>query len=107
LHDRLHLLVGGRLAPIRVSDNDLTGTRLFTSGRPELAEINTTRFLPRAGLADDLTKAVTVFAEYAPEPPFDAGTPEKSPASKAFLDTMFVTFVSEAGRTVLAAPARK
>jgi iron complex outermembrane receptor protein len=64
-HDRLHLLVGGRLGNIRVSDNDLTGTRFFVSGRPNLAETNTTRFLPRVGIAYDLTKAVTVFAGYS------------------------------------------
>jgi len=51
-------------------------------------------------------EAVQLLAEYAPEPPFDAGTPEKSPASKALLDTMFASFVSEAERTVLAALAR-
>jgi putative intracellular protease/amidase len=51
-------------------------------------------------------EAVQLLAEYAPEPPFDTGTPEKSPASKALLDTMFASFVSEAERTVLAALAR-
>lgn len=65
VYERLHLLAGGRLANIRVSDNDLTGTRAFLTGGPNLAETNTTRFLPRVGVAYDLTKVVTVFAGYS------------------------------------------
>lgn len=45
-------------------------------------------------------EAVQLLAEYAPEPPFDAGTPEKAPAAKAVLDSMFTNFVAEAGRTL-------
>lgn len=48
-------------------------------------------------------EAVQLLAEYAPEPPFNAGTPEKAPQAKALLDTMFASFVANAEATVLAA----
>jgi putative intracellular protease/amidase len=45
-------------------------------------------------------EAVQLLAEYAPEPPFDAGTVEKAPAAKVMLDGMFANFSAEAGRTL-------
>jgi putative intracellular protease/amidase len=48
-------------------------------------------------------EAVQLLAEYAPEPPFNAGTPERAPAAvKSMMDAMFADFVKQAesvGRT--------
>jgi iron complex outermembrane recepter protein len=65
LYDRFHVVAGGRLARIQVSDNDLTGTRALLTGGPNLAETDTTRFLPRLGVAFDATKNITLFAGYS------------------------------------------
>lgn len=49
-------------------------------------------------------EGVQLLAQYAPEPPFDAGEPDRAPKSaKAMLDQMFAGFVvdiSQAGREV-------
>ncbi|OYU48196.1 MAG: TonB-dependent siderophore receptor [Rhizobiales bacterium PAR1] len=65
LYDRFHLVAGGRLARIQVSDNDLTGTRAFLTGGSNLAKTDTTKFLPRIGAAFDVTKSITLFAGYS------------------------------------------
>jgi len=52
-------------------------------------------------------EAVQLLAEYAPEPPFNTGTPDKAPQAKALLDTMFASFVANAEATVLAALAQR
>lgn len=42
-------------------------------------------------------EAVQLLAEYAPEPPFDAGTPDRAPQEvKAIMDEMFAGFVKKA-----------
>jgi len=65
LYERLHLVAGGRLARISVQDNDLAGYREASGGGPNLAKTDTTKFLPRIGLAFDVTKAITLFAGYS------------------------------------------
>lgn len=43
-------------------------------------------------------EGVQLIAEYAPEPPFDSGTPERAPAQVwAMIDDMFAGFVKQAG----------
>lgn len=42
-------------------------------------------------------EGVQLIAEYAPDPPYDAGTPERAPAPvKAMMDDMFADFVKKA-----------
>ena len=62
--DRFHIVAGGRLARIQVSDNDLTGFRGVLTGS-NLAKTDKTKFLPRVGVAYDVTKAITLFAGYS------------------------------------------
>ncbi|MEP9349425.1 DJ-1/PfpI family protein [Xanthobacter sp. KR7-225] len=65
--------------------------------------------LALVGALRDRTYAegVQLLAEYAPEPPFDAGTPERAPAEvKAILDAMMADFIVQARRTGTAAFAR-
>ena len=62
LYERIHLVAGGRLARISVEDDDLAGYRSLSGGGPDLAKTDKTKFLPRIGLAFDVTKAVTLFA---------------------------------------------
>jgi transcriptional regulator GlxA family with amidase domain len=56
-------------------------------------------------------ESVQLLAEYAPDPPFDAGTPERAPPeATAIMDAMFAQFVANAeavGRTAYAASARR
>lgn len=65
------------------------------------------------GRLRDSTYAQTVqlLAEYAPEPPFDAGTPSRAPAEvKGMIDTMFANFVQQAeqvGRVAFARSQRR
>jgi transcriptional regulator GlxA family with amidase domain len=51
-------------------------------------------------------EAVQLLAEYAPESPYNAGTPERAPAAvKSMMDAMFADFVKQAesvGRTAFA-----
>lgn len=65
LYDRLHLVAGGRLARFDIVDNDLTGMRALSTGGPNLVKSNETRFLPRIGVAFDVTKNITLFAGYS------------------------------------------
>ncbi|MFG1284410.1 DJ-1/PfpI family protein [Xanthobacter autotrophicus] len=52
-------------------------------------------------------EGVQLLAEYAPEPPFDAGTPQRAPAEvTALIEGMFTTFLAEAAETGRAAFAR-
>jgi len=45
----------------------------------------------------EYAQCVQLIAEYAPEPPYDAGTPDRAPANvKAMTDTMFVNFIKQA-----------
>ena len=42
-------------------------------------------------------EAVQLLAEYAPEPPYNAGTPERAPAQvRQIMESMFVDFVKQA-----------
>lgn len=55
--------------------------------------------------SEDYAKAVQLYIEYNPQPPFNAGTPDKAPkAAKAFLDDMFAGMVDTA--TTLARQSR-
>ncbi|MFG1348644.1 hypothetical protein [Xanthobacter autotrophicus] len=48
-----------------------------------------------------------LLAEYAPEPPFDAGTPQRAPAEvTALIEGMFATFLVDAAETGRIAFAR-
>lgn len=64
--------------------------------------------LSLVGRLRDTTYAqgVQLMAEYAPEPPYDAGTPSRAPAEvKTMIDTMFAGFLeraSDAGRIAYA-----
>ncbi len=52
-------------------------------------------------------EAVQLVAEYAPEPPFEAGTPASAPAeAREIITTMFAGFVAEARAACAAAAAR-
>lgn len=52
-------------------------------------------------------ESVQLIAEYAPEPPYQAGTPEKAPADvRAMIDTMFVDFIKQAEAVGRAAYAK-
>ncbi|MGE3914237.1 MAG: DJ-1/PfpI family protein [Hyphomicrobiaceae bacterium] len=52
----------------------------------------------------DYARAVQLIAEYHPEPPFDAGTPERAGAkATAMMTTMFEPFVAEAKNAAEAA----
>lgn len=55
----------------------------------------------------EYAEAVQLIAEYAPDPPYDAGTPERAPATvKTMIDDMFVNFIGQAekvGRAAFAA----
>ncbi|MBN9531139.1 MAG: DJ-1/PfpI family protein [Alphaproteobacteria bacterium] len=45
----------------------------------------------------EYAEAVQLIAEYAPDPPYDAGTPARAPAKvKTMIDDMFVGFIAEA-----------
>lgn len=45
----------------------------------------------------EYAEAVQLIAEYAPDPPYDAGTPARAPAKvKTMVDDMFVGFIAEA-----------
>ena len=56
-------------------------------------------------------ESVQLLAEYAPDPPYDAGTPERAPPeATAIMDAMFAQFVANAeavGRMAYAASARR
>lgn len=53
-------------------------------------------------------EAVQLLAEYDPQPPFNAGSPEKAPPEvKSMMDAMFVEFLKTAEATVLAARTAK
>jgi putative intracellular protease/amidase len=56
-------------------------------------------------------ESVQLLAEYAPDPPYHAGTPEQAPPeATAIMDAMFAQFVANAeavGRTAYAASARR
>lgn len=65
--------------------------------------------LALVGALRDRTYAegVQLLAEYAPEPPFDAGTPQRAPAEvKALIEAMMADFLVEAAATGRAAFAR-
>lgn len=55
----------------------------------------------------EYAEAVQLIAEYAPDPPYDAGTPDRAPAQvKTMIDDMFVNFIGQAekvGRASFAA----
>jgi len=55
----------------------------------------------------EYAEAVQLIAEYAPDPPYDAGTPDRAPAAvKTMIDDMFVNFIGQAetvGRAAFAA----
>lgn len=52
-------------------------------------------------------QGVQLMAEYAPEPPYDAGTPKRAPAEvKAIIDTMFAGFVDRAADVTRTAYAK-
>jgi putative intracellular protease/amidase len=53
----------------------------------------------------DYAKAVQLLAEYQPEPPFDAGTPQRaSPQAVSMLSDMFVSFRSQVQQLAKARP---
>lgn len=53
-------------------------------------------------------EGVQLLAEYDPQPPFNAGSPEKAPPEvKSMMDAMFVEFLKTAEATVLAARTAK
>jgi cyclohexyl-isocyanide hydratase len=64
------------------------------------------------GLVGDLrdrhyAESVQLLAEYAPQPPFNSGTPETATADvRSMMDAMFVEFLKTAEATVAAARAR-
>jgi len=52
-------------------------------------------------------EAVQLLAEYAPAPPFNAGSPETAPPeAKSMMDAMFVNFLKTAGDTLVEARSR-
>ena len=55
----------------------------------------------------EYAQGVQLIAEYAPEPPYDAGTPDRAPANvKAMTDAMFVNFIKQAAAVGRSAYAR-
>jgi iron complex outermembrane receptor protein len=63
-YNRFHVVAGARLARIDVTDNDLTGGRALVTGS-SIAETQTTKMLPRVGVAFDVTRNVALFTGYS------------------------------------------
>lgn len=59
IHDRVHLLMGGRLGSLDVTYNELSG------GAPVTYRTDETRFLPRAGVVVDVLDGLSLYANYS------------------------------------------
>ena len=94
------------LGAIPVKDRVVTDRNRITGGGVT-AGIDFGLTIIEALRGRDYAEAVQLFAEYDPEPPFDAGSPDKArPATRQYLVEMFAPFVADTHRVAREAMTR-